>query len=61
MLQAHATRSLTALALLLHGWERGPRDMRKPFGTLIASVVIAAIIVLAVAVGGRVGAMIGRR
>ena len=61
VLQAHATRSLTALALLLHGRERGPRDMRKPFGTLLASLVIAVIIVVAVAVGGRVGAMIGQQ
>ena len=60
VLQAHATRSLTALALLMHGRDRGPRDMRKPFGTLIASFVIAVVIVVAVAVGDRVGAMIGQ-
>ena len=55
VLQAHATRSLTAVALLLHGRDRGARDLKKPFGTLIASLVIAVIIVVGVAVGGRIG------
>lgn len=58
VLQAHATRSLTALALLLHARDRGPRDLRKPLNTLLASFVVAVVIVVAVAVGGRVGAMI---
>lgn len=58
VLQAHATRSLTALALLLHARDRGPRDLRKPLNTLLASFVVAVVIVAAVAVGGRVGAMI---
>lgn len=60
VLQAHATRSLTALALLLHARDRGPRDLRKPLNTLLASLVVAVVIVAAVAVGGRVGAMIGQ-
>lgn len=58
VLQAHATRSLTALALLLHARDRGPRDLRKPFNTLLASFVVAVVIVVAVAVAGRVGAVI---
>ncbi len=58
VLQAHATRSLTALALLLHARDRGPRDVRKPLHTLLASFVVAVVIVVAVAVSGRVGAMI---
>jgi hypothetical protein len=58
VLQAHATRSLTALALLLHARDRGPRDLRKPLNTLLASFVIAVVIVVAVTVAGRVGAVI---
>lgn len=58
VLQAHATRSLTALALLLHARDRGPRDVRKPLNTLVASFVVAVVIVVAVAVAGRVGAVI---
>jgi hypothetical protein len=60
VLQAHATRSLTALALLLHARDRTSRDMRKPLNTLLASVVVALVIVVAVAVGDRVGAVIGQ-
>lgn len=60
ILQAHATRSLTALTLLLHGRDRSPRDMRKPFGALLASVIIAVVMVVAIGVGDRVGAMISR-
>jgi hypothetical protein len=60
VLQAHATRSLTALALLLHARDRGARDMRKPLNSLLASLVVAVVIVVAVAVGGRVGALIGQ-
>jgi hypothetical protein len=59
VLQAHATRSLTALALLLHARDRGPRDLRKPLNTLLASLVVAVVIVAAVAVAGRVGAILG--
>lgn len=60
VLQAHATRSLTALALLLHARDRGPRDLRKPLNTLLASLVVAVVIVAAVAVAGWVGAVIGQ-
>ncbi|MTD15259.1 hypothetical protein GIS00_15055 [Nakamurella sp. YIM 132087] len=61
ILQAHATRTATALALLLHGRDRGPRDLRKPLGAVIGSVIIAVVIVIAVAVGTRVGAMLDAR
>ncbi len=54
VLQAHATRSLTALALLLHGRDRNARDLKKPTNALIASLVIAVVIVVGVAVGGRI-------
>lgn len=60
VLQAHATRSLTALALLLHARDRGPRDLRKPLNTLWASLVVAIVIVASVAIAGRVGAMINQ-
>lgn len=61
VLQAHATRSLTALALLLHARDRGPRDLPKPLNSLLASLVVAVVIVVAVAVGDRVGALIGQQ
>ena len=59
VLQAHAARSATALALLLHARERGPRDLRSPFAALIGSLVLALVIVVAVVLGTRIGALIG--
>jgi hypothetical protein len=57
-LEAHATRATVALALLLHGRDRGPRDLRKPFGTLVAGVAVAAVILLAIFLTGRIGSLI---
>ena len=55
VLQAHATRAATAMALLLHAGDRGPREARKPFGALIAGVVVAVVILLAIFIAGRLG------
>jgi hypothetical protein len=60
VLQAHATRSLTALALLLHARDRGARDLRKPLNSLMASLIVAVVMVVAFAVGGRIGSIIGQ-
>lgn len=57
VLQAHATRAATAMALLLHAGDRGPRDIRKPFGPLIAGVVVAVVILLAIFIAGRMGSL----
>lgn len=58
VLQAHATRTAAALALLLHGRDRGPRDMRGPFGALIAGAVVAVVILLAIFIAGRIGTLV---
>ena len=58
VLEAHATRANVALALLLHGRDRGPRDLRKPFGALVAGVAVAAVILLAIFLAGRIGSLI---
>jgi hypothetical protein len=58
ILQAHATRSLTALALLLHARDRGARDLRKPLNSLVASLLLAVVIVGTAAVAARVGSII---
>jgi hypothetical protein len=55
ILQAHATRAATAVALLLHAGDRGPREARKPYSALIAGVVIAAVILVAIFIAGRLG------
>jgi hypothetical protein len=58
VLEAHATRTAIALALLLHGRDRGPRDRRTPFGPLLAGVVVAAVILLAIFIAGRIGTLL---
>ncbi|HET8590371.1 MAG TPA: hypothetical protein VFM01_12130 [Nakamurella sp.] len=57
VLQAHATRAATAIALLLHAADRGPREMRRPFGPLIAGAVVAAVILIAIFIAGRLGSV----
>lgn len=55
ILQAHATRAATAVALLLHADDRGPRELRRPFGALVAGVVVAVVILVAIFIAGRLG------
>lgn len=47
MVEAHALRKATATAALLHGSRRGPRDLKRPFATLIVSALLGAILLLA--------------
>jgi hypothetical protein len=60
VLEAHAARSATAVALLLHARGRGAKEMRSPFGALIGSLLLAVVMVVAVVVGHRIGVLIGR-
>jgi len=57
VLQAHATRSAVALAVLLHGRDRNARDIRKPFGVLLIGLIIAVVILVAVYITTRIGAI----
>lgn len=60
VLEAHAARSATAVALLLHARDRGAKEMRNHFGALIGSLVLAVVMVVAVVVGHRIGVLVGR-
>lgn len=57
ILQAHATRSAVAQALLLHSTDRSSRDLKKPFGALIAGTVVAIVILITFYIAGRVGSL----
>ncbi|MEU7755970.1 hypothetical protein [Micromonospora sp. NPDC049171] len=48
VVEAHALRTATAKAALLHGSRRGPRDLRRPYATVIASLVVGALLLVAV-------------
>jgi hypothetical protein len=47
VVEAHALRKSTATAALLHGSRRGPRDLKRPFATIVVSIVLGAILLLA--------------
>jgi hypothetical protein len=57
VLQAHATRSAVALAILMHGRDRNARDARKPFGLLLIGVIIAVVILVAVYITTKIAAL----
>jgi hypothetical protein len=57
ILQAHATRSAVALAVLLHGRDRSARDVRNPFGALVIGLVIGVVILVAVYITTKIGAL----
>jgi len=45
VVQAHALRKATALAALLHGSRRGPRDLKHPYAVLVVSLLLGALLV----------------
>lgn len=47
VVEAHALRTATAKAALLHGSRRGPRDLRRPYAAVIASLVVGALLLVA--------------
>ncbi|WP_422769941.1 hypothetical protein ACN28C_24870 [Plantactinospora sp. WMMC1484] len=48
VVEAHTLRTATAKAALLHGSRRGPRELRRPYAAVIASLVLGALLLVAV-------------
>ncbi|MGX4653438.1 hypothetical protein ACWCHM_07100 [Micromonospora sp. SCSIO 07396] len=48
VVEAHTLRTATAKAALLHGSRRGPRELRRPYAAAIASLVVGALLLVAV-------------
>lgn len=61
VLQAHALRSATVTAALLHGSRRSPRDLTRPLTALVTSLVLAAALLVAVVTVVKVDAALERR
>ncbi|MEV7331043.1 hypothetical protein [Micromonospora sp. NPDC093244] len=65
VVEAHALRTATAKAALLHGSRRGPRDLRRPYAAVIASLVVGALLLVAVwaitSIGGLLAAQRQKR
>lgn len=47
VVEAHALRKATAMAALLHGSRRTPRDLRRPLSLLIVSAILGALLLVA--------------
>lgn len=58
VLQAHATRSLTALTLLLHGRSRSPLQTKPGLGPVIVGVVLTVLIAAVTAIVLRISAIL---
>lgn len=48
VIEAHALRRTTALAALLHGSRRGPRELKRPYALLLVSVLLGVLLLVAV-------------
>jgi hypothetical protein len=60
IIEAHALRRTTALAALLHGSRRGPRELKRPYATLVMSVLLGALLLVAVWALHRLGGLLHR-
>jgi hypothetical protein len=61
VVEAHVLRRSTALAALLHGSKRGPRELRRPYATLVVSVLLGGLLLLGVWAAHRIGALLHRQ
>jgi hypothetical protein len=48
VVEAHALRTATAKAALLHGSRRGPRELGRPYAAIIASLVVGVLLLVVV-------------
>lgn len=61
VLQAHALQSATVTAALLHGSRRTARELARPYGPLVASVVLGLLLVVVAAAAVKVDAALDQR
>ena len=61
VLQAHALRTGTVTAALLHGSRRSPRDLTRPLRAVIASLVLGAALLVGVVAAVRIDAALDQR
>ena len=58
VIEAHALRRATAMAALLHGSRRGPRELKRLYAPLIASVILGAVLLLGIWAAHRIGGLL---
>jgi hypothetical protein len=58
VVEAHTLRSQTAKAALLHGSQRTPRELRRPYAGIIGSLVVGIVLVVVVWAATKIGNLI---
>jgi hypothetical protein len=58
VVEAHALRSATAKAALLHGSQRSPRELRRPYAGIIGSLIVGALLLVLVWAATKIGNLI---
>jgi hypothetical protein len=61
VLQAHATRSVTAMTLLLHGNDRGALERKSALSPVIVGMVLTVLILAVNAISVRISDIIATR
>ncbi len=61
VVEAHALRAATAIAALLHGSRRSPRELSRPVARLVGSIVVGAVLLLAVWAATKIGTLLAER
>lgn len=46
VVEAHALRKATAMAALLHGSRRTPRDLKRPLSLLVVSAILGTLLLV---------------
>jgi hypothetical protein len=58
VVEAHALRSTTAKAALLHGSQRTPRELRRPYAGIIGSLIVGILLLVVVWAATKIGNLI---
>jgi hypothetical protein len=61
VLEAHALRTATVTAALLHGSRRSPRELTRPLRAVVVSLVLGAALLVAVVAAVRIQAALAQR
>ena len=58
VVEAHTLRSQSAKAALLHGSQRTPRELRRPYAGIIGSVIVGVLLLVVVWAATKIGNLI---
>jgi hypothetical protein len=59
VVEAHALRRATAMAALLHGSRRGPRELKRPYAALLVGTLLGVALLVVIWAVQRIGGLLG--